>query len=237
MIKALAIDDEPLALRQLEMYISKVPFLELIAACKSAAEAKPYVDVADVMFVDINMPDLSGMDFVKALPDPPMTVFTTAYSEYALEGFKVEAVDYLLKPFSLEDFCRSCERVKERHEQRNAAKILSESGEALFFKADYKDVRVELSRILWIESMSEYIKIHLDGEPAPLMVLYSLKKLMEELPASRFVRIHRSYIVSIPGIAKASGSIVEMSDGKQLPVGDIFRKQFREAYKAGSPAR
>lgn len=237
MLKALAIDDEPLALIQLKMYISKVPFLELVAACKSAAEARPYLDVADVMFVDINMPDLSGMDFVKGLQDPPLTVFTTAYSEYAVEGFKVDAVDYLLKPFSYETFLHSCERVKERHEQRDAAKILSESGEALFFKADYKDVRVELSKISWIESMSEYIKIHLEGDAAPLMVLYSLKKLMNELPSSRFVRIHRSYIVSIPNIVRASGSTVELSDGTQLPVGDIYRKSFKEVYGSSSPAR
>ena len=114
MIRVLAIDDEPLALRQLEMYIAKVPFLELVAACSSAAMAAPYVAKADALFLDINMPDLSGMDFIKSLPHPPAVVFTTAYSEYAVEGFRVNAVDYLLKPFSFKEFETSCGKLR-RH--------------------------------------------------------------------------------------------------------------------------
>ena len=120
MIRIIAIDDEPLALRQLEMYIAKVPYLELVAACSSAAQAEPYVAKADALFLDINMPDLSGMDFIKSLPHPPAVVFTTAYSEYAVEGFRVNAVDYLLKPFSFKEFEASCGKLR-RHLEMQAA--------------------------------------------------------------------------------------------------------------------
>ena len=116
MIRVVTIDDEPLALRQLEMYIGKIPFLELVAACPSAAAARPYVERADILYVDINMPDLSGMEFVRSLEHPPLIIFTTAYSEYALEGFKVHAADYLLKPFSFQEFEESAVHLRERIE-------------------------------------------------------------------------------------------------------------------------
>ena len=214
MIRVVAIDDEPLALRQLEMYIGKIPFLELVAACPSAAAARPYVERADILYV-------SGMDFVRSLEHPPLVVFTTAYSEYALEGFKVHAADYLLKPFSFQEFEASAAHLRDRIE---AARPRAESRpEALTFKLDYKTVRVDPARIRYVESMSEYLKIWLRDEPAPLVVLYSLKRLAEQLPEDRFLRIHRSYLVNLSDIREYSRTSVTLDGGPTLPVGDLYR--------------
>ena len=217
MIRVVTIDDEPLALRQLGMYIGKIPFLKLLAACPSAAAARPYVEQADILYVDIDMPDLSGMEFVRSLEHPPLVVFTTAYSEYALEGFKVHAADYLLKPFSFQEFEASAVLLRNRIEATGSRP------EALAFKVDYKTVRVEPARIRYAESMSEYLKIWLRDEPAPLMVLYSLKRLAEQLPQDRFLRIHRSYLVNLSDIREYSRTSVTLDGGPTLPVGDIFR--------------
>lgn len=228
MIKVLAIDDEPLALRQLELYIGKVPYLELIEPCRSANAAKPHLDKADAIFIDINMPDLNGMDFVKALENPPMVVFTTAYSEYAVEGFRVNAAGYLLKPFSFEEFRRTAERLQQRLEEKKAAMTAARMTDHIFFKTDYKNVRVDFKDIVWIESMSEYIKIHLEGQ-VPLIILYSLRKLEEQLPPDRFCRVHRSYIVSLPHVREAGSNSLTLTDGKTVPVSDSYRQSLREA--------
>lgn len=228
MIKVLAIDDEPLALRQLEIYISKVPFLELVASCSSANGAKAHIDKADAIFIDINMPDLNGMDFVKSLENPPLVVFTTAYSEYAVEGFRVDAVGYLLKPFSFDEFSRTAERLQKRLEERKAARAAAQATDHIFFKTDYKNVRVDFKDIVWIESMSEYIKIHLTDSP-PLVILYSLRKLEEQLPPDRFCRVHRSYIVSLPHVREAGSNSLTLTDGKTVPVSDSYRQSLREA--------
>ena len=230
MIRVLAIDDEPLALRQLEMYMARVPFLELVAACSSAAMAQPYVAKADALFLDINMPDLSGMDFIKSLPHPPAVVFTTAYSEYAVEGFRVNAVDYLLKPFSFKEFEASCEKLR-KHLEMQAALEARESDPVLHFKADYRTVSIDVRKILYVESMSEYVKIFLVDAEAPVVVLYSLKNLIEQLPADRFMRIHRSYIIALGHIAEASRTSVRLDNGKTLPVGELYRPAF-SAYLA-----
>lgn len=221
MIRVVIIDDEPLALRQLEMYIGKIPFLELIAACPSAVAARTFAEQADILYVDINMPGLSGLDFVRSLKNPPLVVFTTAYSEYALDGFKVHAADYLLKPFSFQEFEESARHLRDRIE---AARPQTESGpEALTFKIDYKNVRVELSRIRYVESMSEYLKIWLRDEQAPLVVLYSLKRLAEQLPEDRFLRIHRSFLVNLSEVREYTRTSVTLSGGITLPVGDLYR--------------
>ena len=225
MIRVIAIDDEPLALRQLEMYIAKVPYLELVAACSSAAMAQSYIAKADALFLDINMPDLSGMDFIKSLPHPPAVVFTTAYSEYAVEGFRVNAVDYLLKPFSFKEFEASCEKLR-KHLEMQAALEAREAAPILHFKADYRTISIEVRKIIYMESMSEYVKIFLDDAEAPVVVLYSLKNLIEQLPADRFMRIHRSYIIALGHIAEASRTSVRLDNGKTLPVGELYRPAF-----------
>lgn len=226
MIRVVTIDDEPLALRQLELYIGKLPFMELLASCPSAATARPYVGQADILYVDINMPDLSGMDFVRSLENPPLVVFTTAYSEYALEGFRVHAADYLLKPFSFQEFEASALRLRNILERRDPVTV---QPEALIFKMDYKTVRVEPDRIRYVESMSEYLKIWLTDAEVPLVVLYSLKRLAEQLPAGRFQRIHRSYLVNLSSVREFSRNTVVLDSGISLPVSDLHRAALREA--------
>ena len=225
MIRVIAIDDEPLALRQLEMYIAKVPFLELVAACSSSNQAKPYLEQAEAVFLDINMPDLSGMDFIKSLPHPPAVVFTTAYSEFAVEGFRVNAVDYLLKPFSFKEFETSCGKLREQLEMK-AALAGKEADAILHVKADYRTVSVDTRKIVYIESWSEYIKIHLVDEEAPVIALYSLKNLIDQLPKGRFMRIHRSYIIALGFVAEASRTRVRLRNGVTLPVGEQYRPAF-----------
>ena len=232
MIRCLAIDDEPLALRQLVSYIEKVPFLDLVAACPSAVKAREILsrEAVDVLFVDINMPDLNGMDFVKSLAAPPMIVFTTAYSEYAVEGFKVDAVDYLLKPFGLDDFRKAANKVKKifDSEHQPVAVSAADSDDAIFFKTEYKVVRVPIDKIVYVEGMSEYLKIHVEGEKEPVIVLLSMKKLEERLPSSRFMRIHKSYIICLDKIREVSRGRVSVAPEVSLPVGDSYREAFNQ---------
>ncbi len=238
MIKVLAVDDEPLALKQMESYISKVPYLELVGACLNALEARSLLEekVVDAMFLDINMPDLSGLEFVRSLDNPPLVVFTTAYSEYAIEGFKVEAVDYLLKPFGFGDFLAASERLKSRlelmHDKAPAVFGAVPEEDSFFFRTDYKTVRVKLQDIRYVESMSEYVKVYLDTQEAPLIVLLSLKYLIEKLPAERFMRIHRSYIIPLGRIKEVGKAELTLDDGTRLPVGENYRQELKD-YLAG----
>ena len=204
----------------------------IAGACPSAAKAKEILDreSVDVLFVDINMPDISGMDFVKSLAAPPMIVFTTAYSEYAVEGFKVDAVDYLLKPFGLDDFKKAAEKVRKRYdsEHQSAAVSVPDADDALFFKTDYKVVRVPVSKITYVEGMSEYLKIHVEGEKDPVIVLLSMKKLEERLPADRFMRIHKSYIIALGQIREVARGRVSITPEVSLPIGDSYRETFNK---------
>ena len=229
-IRCLAIDDEPLALQQLVAYINKVPFLKLAAKCQSALEARRFLenDTADAIFCDINMPDLNGMDFVKSLVAPPLVVFTTAYSEYAVEGFKVNAVDYLLKPFGLQDFQRAANRLKERlsKPQSQPTATEGETADAVFLKTDFRMVKVNISDIRYVESMSEYLKGWVEGEMKPIITLLSLKKMEERLPGY-FMRVHRSYIVNLTKIQEVNKNRIFLDDGTCLPIGDMYREPFQ----------
>jgi len=180
------------------------------------------------------MPDLNGMDFVKSLAAPPLIVFTTAYSEYAVEGFKVNAVDYLLKPFGLDDFRRAANRLKERLETSPVAVPVAEmpqsnaeEDDTIFIKTDYKVVKIAISDIRYIEGMSEYLKIHLEGQPKPLVTLLSMKKMEEYLPPS-FMRIHRSYIVNLKRIQEVNKNRVIMDADTYLPIGDNYKEAFND---------
>ena len=240
MIRCMAIDDEPLALQQIVAYIGKVPFLELAAQCQSAIEARQFLehDTVDAIFCDINMPDLNGMDFVKSLTVPPLVVFTTAYAEYAVEGFRVNAVDYLLKPFGLQDFQRAANRLRERKEERgerreNSVTAGSPAGspadtpsDTFFLKTDYRIVKVTISDIRYVEAMSEYLKVWLDGEPKPIVTLLSMKKMEEHLP-DYFMRIHRSYIVNLKKIQEVNKNRVIMDADTYLPIGDMYKETFQ----------
>ena len=246
MIRCLAIDDEPLALQQIAAYIGKVPFLELAAQCQSALEAHQFLqnDTVDVIFCDINMPDLNGMDFIKALVAPPLVVFTTAYAEYAVEGFKVNAVDYLLKPFGLQDFMRAANRIRERMSPKlgddrglNKGNISSSSDpqppnlggatdDTIFLKTEYRIVKVSISDIRYIEAMSEYLKVYLESEAKPIITLLSMKKMEERLP-DYFMRIHRSYIINLTKIQEVNKNRVIMDSDTYLPIGDMYKETFQ----------
>ena len=231
MIRCLAIDDEPLALQQLVTYIGKIPFLELAAQCQSALEARKFLEqeTADAIFCDINMPDLNGMDFVKSLQYPPMIVFTTAYSEYAVEGFKVNAVDYLLKPFGLQDFQRAANRIRERLD--TTTRLPQQGGvgggpDTIFVKTEYRIVKVTIADIRYIEGMSEYLKIYIEGESKPIITLLSMKKITEHLPDT-FMRIHRSYIVNLTKIQEVNKNRIIMDADTYLPIGDLYKEGFQ----------
>ena len=229
MIKCLAIDDEPLALQQLAAYITNIPYFELVAECPNAIEAKEIMenDAIDAIFVDINMPDLNGMDFVKSLVMPPIVVFTTAYSEYAVDGFKAGALNYLLKPFGLDDFKQCAERVKHQYELENAQNSTvstPDEDDALFLKTEHRVVRIKMSDIKYVEGMSEYLKIYFDNQK-PLIVLLSMKKLEERLP-QHFMRIHRSYIINLRKIQEVNKNRVIMDADTYLPIGDLYREAF-----------
>lgn len=229
MIRCLAIDDEPLALQQLAAYIQKVPYLELAAQCQSALEARQFLeqDTVDAIFCDINMPDLNGMDFIKSLVTPPMVVFTTAYAEYAVEGFKVNAVDYLLKPFGLQDFQRAANRLKERSlPPTPPQKEEDTSDDTIFLKTEYRIVKVSISNIRYIEGMSEYLKVHVEGESKPIITLLSMKKIEERLP-DYFMRIHRSYIVNLKMIQEVNKNRIIMDKETFLPIGDMYKDTFQ----------
>ena len=241
MIRCMAVDDEPLALQQIVTYISKVPFLELAAQCQSALEARQFLeqDTVDAIFCDINMPDLNGMDFVKSLATPPLIVFTTAYAEYAVEGFKVNAVDYLLKPFGLQDFQRAANRLKERlapqplpagrgDDTPVVSGLVSDTADdTIFLKTEYRIVKVAISNIRYIEAMSEYLKVHVEGEGKPIITLLSMKKIEERLP-DYFMRIHRSYIVNLKMIQEVNKNRIIMDKDTYLPIGDMYKDTFQQ---------
>jgi DNA-binding LytR/AlgR family response regulator len=243
----MAIDDEPLALQQIVTYINKVPFLELATQCQSALEARQFLeqDTVDAIFCDINMPDLNGMDFVKSLTTPPLIVFTTAYAEYAVEGFKVNAVDYLLKPFGLQDFQRAANRLKDRLSPKlgddrglNKGNISSSSDpqppnlgglkdDTIFLKTEYRIVKVSISDIRYVEAMSEYLKVHIEGDSKPIITLLSMKKMEERLP-DYFMRIHRSYIVNLKMIQEVNKNRIIMDKDTYLPIGDMYKDAFQQ---------
>ncbi len=241
MIRCIAIDDEPLALQQIAAYIGTVPFLELAAQCQSALEAQRFLqsDTVDAIFCDINMPDLNGMDFIMSLTVPPLVVFTTAYSEYAVEGFRVNAVDYLLKPFGLQDFQRAANRLKDRLESNAPAVSASTVGgrvvggsaadtsdDTIFLKTEYRIVKVSISDIRYVEAMSEYLKVWLSSEPKPIITLLSMKKMEERLPDT-FMRVHRSYIINLTKIQEVNKNRVIMDADTYLPIGDNYKEAFQ----------
>ncbi|MCR5180396.1 MAG: LytTR family DNA-binding domain-containing protein [Bacteroidaceae bacterium] len=227
MLRVIAIDDEPLALRQIVSYINKVPSLQLVAQCLSAIEAQHILDrdEIDAIFCDINMPDLNGLEFVRMLQNPPLVVFTTAYSEYAIEGFKVEAVDYLLKPYTFKEFSQTVERLSARVELQKRAKAADEVDpeDVIYVRADRMDISVPLSTIRAVLGMGEYLRIYTTDRPRPIVTLATMKSMEERLPSDRFMRIHRSSIVALSHIRKVAKGRLLLSDGMELSVGDNYR--------------
>lgn len=245
MIKCVIVDDEPLALKQLNKYVAQVPFLELVGSFSNAIEASAFVSGAqvDLLFVDINMPDLNGLDFVRSLVGRKLVVFTTAYSEYAIESYKLDAVDYLLKPISFSDFMRTANKVKRQYEMlqniatSTAAPTVAESEgddegeltvenrEYISVKADHKVLLVKISEIDYVESESEYLRLHMNtGEV--ITTLLRLKNIEPILSANDFMRIHRSYIVNLKHIKAIAKGRVFLNNDVSIPVGDNYRESF-----------
>jgi len=230
MIKCIAIDDEPLALRQMAAYISKTPFLELAGQFESALVAMTFLQEqqVDLMFVDINMPDLSGMDFVKSLDQSPRVIFTTAYSEHAVEGFRVDALDYLLKPIGYADFLKAANKAKAWFETQQFKPVhVKSDDEFLFIKSEYKIVRINLDEIKYVEGMREYLRIHLINQK-PIMTLMSLKKLEESLPSDKFMRVHRSFIINLKRITVIERNRIVFDDDVYIPISEQYQKPFRD---------
>ena len=237
MLKCIAIDDEPLALRQITGYISKIPYLELSATFNNAIDAQQRLteEPADLIFADINMPDLNGVDFVRALPNRPMVIFTTAYSEYAVEGFKLDAVDYLLKPFSFADFSRSAAKANSLYElrqnrrsepQETASEATPRDKEYISVKADYKVSLVRIAEIIYLESEGEYVRMHL-ADGSTITTLFRLKNMETALPAESFMRVHRSYIVNLRAIKAYVKGRIFLSDNEYIPIGENYKEAFQ----------
>ena len=233
------IDDEPLAISLLESYVNKTPFLRLTAKFNSALEALLVLSAqpVELLFLDIQMPELSGMELSRMLPTRTRVVFTTAFDRYAVEGFRVGAVDYLLKPISYADFLTAANKAFEWFELKRRSVGKPSPAEAgpgsIFVKTEYRLRQIELDKILYIEGLKDYVKIYVEDEPRPVLSLISLKTLEEQLPAERFVRVHRSYIVQPSKIRIIErGRIVF---GKTyIPVSDGYKEAFYAFLEARS---
>jgi len=229
-IKCITIDDEPYALKQISDYVKKTPFLKLVAECRNAFEALDSIseNKPDLIFVDINMPEMSGMDLVKTLSPDIMIIFTTAYSEYAVESYKVNAVDYLLKPIAYSDFLRAANKAQSGWE--NAGKENSkplDREDYIFVKADGRIHKVQLAKIDFVESASEYVKIFVSGEK-PIMSLMTMKSLETALPADKFMRVHRSYIVNLDNITTIERNRIIYYNKIYVPVSEQYKEIFKE---------
>lgn len=230
MINCIAIDDEPLALKQISSYIQKIPDLNLIQAFPSALKAMEFLHniKVDLMFVDINMPDLSGMDFVKSLSKPPKVIFTTAYREYAVEGFQVDAADYLVKPISFTAFTKSVNKCIDRYfKHEEVSPIINRKDDFLFIKSEYKIVRINLNDIKYVEGMRDYVRIHLSND-IPIMALLGMKNLMENLPSKNFMRVHRSYIVNLHKITTIERNRIIFDKDIYIPVSEQYKDNFQK---------
>lgn len=230
MINCIAIDDEPLALRQIKGYIEKLPGLNLVNTFATAIKALEFLqnEEVDLMFVDINMPDLSGMEFVKSLTHPPKVIFTTAYREYAVEGFQVDAADYLVKPISFAAFSKAVEKTKQRYFDQTKAptESIKADEQFLFIKSEYKIVRIDLNNIKYIEGMRDYVRIHLSDEK-PIMALLGMKKIMDHLPQDSFMRVHRSYIVNLNKIHTIERNRIVFDKDVYIPISDQYKEAFQ----------
>ncbi len=229
-LKTIAIDDEPLALKLVADYVQKTPFLDLVGSFDNPLDAIDYLSEAmvDLILVDIQMPDLTGTEFARTLETGPKIIFTTAYEKYALEGFKLNAVDYLLKPFSYEEFLKAAQKARKLCElENNSTPSVEANNQFLFLKSDYKIRRINFENILYIEGLKDYIKVYLTNEEKPILSLNSLKTIEQKLPEERFMRVHRSFIVNLDKVETIERSRIVF--GKNyIPVSDQYKEKFQE---------
>jgi two-component system, LytTR family, response regulator len=228
MLKCIAIDDEPLALRLIGEYVSRFPKLQLIKTFEDAISAAEFLKntVVDLLFLDINMPDISGIDLLRSLPVKPMVIFTTSYRNYAYEGFQLEAVDFVEKPIEFERFTRAVEKAIAFYQYKNRSnEKLNTTDESLYVHSEYRIVKIDLSAIEYIESMENYIRIHLTNDK-PVFTLMTLKEVLKKLPADKFQRIHRCYIVPVSKIRSIQNRRAQLTD-IELPVSDAYYESIR----------
>ena len=220
-IKCVAIDDEPLALELLKQYIGQFPTLKLVRTFHDAISGAEFLrsQPADLLFIDINMPDITGIDLVRSLKEKPLTIFTTAYKKFAFEGFELEAIDYLLKPIDFERFKKAVNRAIEFFQYKNSNS--KEKEDSLFVRSEYRMIKIPLSEIEYIESLEDYVKIHMTGKK-PVLSLMTLKNVLEKLPPEQFKRIHRSYIVSVSKVSSILNRKVKLSSSTELPISNNY---------------
>lgn len=248
MIRCITIDDEPLALAQIKAYVSKVPFLEHVAEFCNAIEAQQFLsnESVDLIFVDINMPDISGTDFVRSLTGQrPMIIFTTAYSEYAVEGFKLDALDYLLKPFSIEDFNRSANKALSLYElikgnsntstETTEAEPTDSDDEHISIRADHKVSLIKVRDIIYIESAGEYVRLHL-ADGTRIMTLFRIKNIETTLPSDMFMRVHRSYIVNLKCVTGYARGRIFLNNSEYVPIGENYKENFQTYVRENFPS-
>lgn len=223
-IECLVVDDEPLASALISSYVERTPFLHLAGVTGSAEAALEALSSKniDVIFLDIHMPGLSGMQFARIVPSSTKIVFTTAYSDHAVEGFRVNALDYLLKPISYDEFLHAARRAQDAITPQQLAPQAEKTH--ILVKSEYRLIRLELSDILYVEGLKDYVKIYLDGEPNPVLSLMSIKSLEDELPAG-FMRVHRSFIVNLGKIKIIERNTILLG-GRAIPVSESYRPQF-----------
>ncbi|NII27318.1 response regulator transcription factor [Pseudoflavitalea sp. X16] len=220
-LRCIAIDDEPPALAVIREYVSKFPALQLVHTFDDAISGAEYLrqHAVDLLFIDINMPDITGLDLVRSLPEKPMIIFTTAYKKFAHEGFELNAIDYLLKPISLERFSRAAHKAIEYYDYKNKPRY--ETEESLFIYSEYRMMKIGLQDIEYIESLEDYIKIHRINDK-PVLTLMTLKGVLEKLPTARFRRIHRSYIVAVDKVKSILNRKVTLVSSTELPISDSY---------------
>lgn len=225
MLRCLAIDDEPLALELLEDNIKQAPFLELVGSCGNALEALKFLQqqTVDLIFLDIQMPGLTGIQFIQSLTQKPMIILITAYEKFALEGFNLDVVDYLVKPVPLDRFIKACNKAFELHTLRSRkAEPTGEPVDYFFVNVEYSLVKVVFADIQWIEGLKDYIKIYLKSSTKAVITRMSMKALEEQLPPSKFIRVHKSYIVSLAAITSIRKSSIFIGSS-EIPVGDNYK--------------
>jgi two-component system, LytTR family, response regulator len=224
MLKCIAIDDEPLALELLEDNISKVPYLQIVAGCSNPLQAMEILqhEQVDLIFLDIQMPGLTGLQFIKTIQQKLMFILITAYEKYALEGYNLDVVDYLVKPVSLERFIKACNKAHELHQLKTKKYIAGEQPSYFFINADYSLVKVVFTDVMWIEGLKDYLKIHLKSTHKPLVARLTMKSIEEQLPASMFARVQKSFIVSKEYITSIRKNSVFIND-IEIPVGENYK--------------
>ena len=230
MLTVIAIDDEPLALQQIADYIQKTPDLMLVGQFENPLEAAQYISKnhVDIVFTDIQMPGLNGIEFTRSMVNGPVVIFTTAFAKYAIDGFKLDIADYLLKPFTYEEFLTSVHKAERmiRSITKPADEVIS-NNEFLFLKSDYKIKRINFQNILYIEGLKEYVKVYTMHSDKPVLSLSSLKILETKLPADKFMRVHRSFIVNLEKIDTIDRSRIVFGK-KYIPIGDQYKEKFLE---------